>query len=58
MDWKIWKAGRRGGFVKIYDYYSIYILNTICFKYAFYYNIIYLKPIVQYCNKKSYLENF
>ena len=45
MDWQIWKSGSVA-IVQIYfEHYLIYISNTI-----FYYNIVYLKPPIQYCD--------
>ena len=41
-----------------YDYHSIYISTMIYFEYDFYYmySTVYLKPLIQYCFKKSYLK--
>ena len=42
----IWNA-----IIKVYIFqWDVYV------KYAFYYNIVYLKPLIQYCNKKIYFE--
>ena len=61
MHWKNWKK-KSGGIISIITNIIaiiVYIWNTMYFKYAFFITILYIfSPLIQYCNKKSYLEKF